>query len=732
MPMKRGVSGLLLIVAAAIWLAFFSITAVADRRVALVIGNSSYQNVARLPHPAKDAEAIAQMFRKAGFEAVQLRTDLGYSDFKRTLRRFEDASAGADIAVVFYAGHGIELNGTNYMLPIDAKLAVDRDARDEAIELGRLMEAVESSKRLSLVILDACRDNPFLNAMKRQRQVVRSTARGGGLVDPTGEMRKDMLVAYAAKEGSTADDGKGEHSPFTMAILHNLTEPGLDIRLAFGRIRDEVLKATNNQQEPYVYTSMGADSISLVPTQAEPKPTSEDEIRGDYNAVIKAFEAVHTRVPLDVFLKKYPAGFYTELVREQLKKFESDEKLVSRESEGRPRPRPLSADAQAWDDLKNSNDKEAILKFMRFYRNSPKYLEAQNRLQLILEREMNDAWEATTAANTPAALQDFVRRYPDSPFVSEAKRRADRLVKAIQENAQAEAAEARRHTVEAAAAKAWSAVQNSNNPAELRSFIKAFPDSSLALNEAAKRLGILDREAKERVERAQTEAANARLAWNEIKNSTDQLVLQEFIARYANVPAAQTDARNRIEELQRRQREEAKASTARSKIKGSDSPIQLPDFANRDPASTDASMTQEQACKRDAERLIRLRVAHLRDEVVRFERELRCERLQPQLLRLLESVSPERERGKHEALQRPPTLEPHPRADAPQQPEGDTSAAVSSGFAPQEQICKHDQERLARLRATQVPDDVIRFEHELGCERLRPQVTRLRESLGVN
>ena len=730
--MKRAVSSLLLIIAAANWLVFSTVTASAERRVALVIGNSSYQNVARLPNPIKDAEAIAQMFRKAGFEAVQLRTDLGYLDFRRTLRRFEDASAGADIAVVFYAGHGIELDGTNYMIPIDAKLAVDRDAKDEAIELGRLTEAVQSSKRLSLVILDACRDNPFLNAMQRQHQAVRSTTRGRGLIDPTGEMRRDMLIAYAAKEGSTANDGKGEHSPFTMAILHNLTEPGLDIRLAFGRIRDEVLKATNNQQEPYVYTSIGADSISLVPAPAQPKPTSEDETGRDYNAVMKAFEAVHTRVPLDVFLKKYPVGFYSELVREQLKKFESDLKLAGRESESRPRFPPLSADAQAWDALQNSNDKEAILKFMRLYRNSPKYSEAQRRLQLLLEREMNDAWEAATAANTAAVLQDFVRRYPDSPFVSEAKRRADRVIKATQENAQAEAAEARRRAVEAAAAKAWKAVQNSNNPVELQSFINAFPDSSLASNEATKRLSMLDQQARERVDRAQTEAAKARLAWDEIKDSTDQVVLQEFIARYANTPIAHSDAKNRLQELQRLQREEADASMAWSKNQGSDNPAQLQDSAKGDPASIDASMAQEQACSRDEDTLVHLRATLVRDEVVRFAREFGCERLRSQILRLLESVAPEWERADHEATQRPPDRELRPTANAePQKADIDTSGQLTASVT-QEQICKHDQERLARLRASQLPDEVIRFEHELGCERLRPQVVRLRESLGVH
>jgi uncharacterized caspase-like protein len=297
------------------------------RRVALVIGNSAYRNVARLPNPAKDAAAIADMFRKAGFDSVQLLTDLGDLDFKRAIRRFEDTTAGADIAVVFYTGHGMELNGTNYVIPIDARLAVDRDARDEAIELGSLIESVESSKRLGLVILDACRDNPFLKTMKRQREAFRSTPRGG-LADPRNESgQQHMLIAYAAKEGSIADDGYGEHSPFTTAILKNLTAPGLDIRLAFGRIRDEVLKATNNQQGPFVYGSMGGGVVSLVPATSQPRLSSEDEVKKDYEIVMAAFEATkHSRVPLEVFLKGHPTGIYADLVREQLNKLVAGDK----------------------------------------------------------------------------------------------------------------------------------------------------------------------------------------------------------------------------------------------------------------------------------------------------------------------------------------------------------------------------------------------------------------------
>ena len=246
--------------------ALWSSPALADKRVALVIGNSNYQNVPRLPNPSADASAIAQMFKDAGFEFVDLQIDVGDLEFKRALRRFADAANDSDTAIVFFAGHGIELHGTNYMIPIDAKLADERDAPDEAIALDRIIEAVEGAKRLRLIIVDACRDNPFSVSMKRN-VATRSASRGLARVEP---QASDTLIAYAARAGSTAEDGYGKHSPLTTALLHNLTVPGLDVRLAFGRIRDEVIKITDNRQEPFVYGSLGGGIISLVPQPSQP------------------------------------------------------------------------------------------------------------------------------------------------------------------------------------------------------------------------------------------------------------------------------------------------------------------------------------------------------------------------------------------------------------------------------------------------------------------------------
>jgi uncharacterized protein len=246
--------------------ALWSSPASANKRVALAIGNANYQNVPKLPNPSADASAMALMFRNAGFEFVDLQIDLGEVEFKRALRRFADAASDSDTAIVFFAGHGMEVLGTNYMIPIDAKLADERDAPDEAIALDRILEAVDGAKRLRLIILDACRDNPFSVSMTRH-VATRNASRGLAKVEP---QASDTLIAYAARAGSTAEDGHGEHSPMTTALLHSLTVPGLDIRLAFGQIRDEVIKITNKRQEPFVYGSLGGGIISLVPQPSQP------------------------------------------------------------------------------------------------------------------------------------------------------------------------------------------------------------------------------------------------------------------------------------------------------------------------------------------------------------------------------------------------------------------------------------------------------------------------------
>jgi len=282
--------------------------ALAEKRVALVIGVSEYLQAPRLPNPSRDAEAMAALFKKAGFDTVVSKRDLGVADLRRTIREFSDTSRDADISVVYYAGHGIEVDGTNYLVPADAKLVSDFDIEDEAISLDRVLKALDPAKRLKLVILDACRDNPFTRTMKR---TVASRAIGRGLakIEPT---MSDTLIAYAAKAGAVAADGDGQNSPFAIALLKHLAEPGLDLRLAFGRVRDDVLKATGNRQEPFVYGSLGGNTTALVPAVVKPVDP-EAEARVDYELAAQ----VGTREAWDSFLAKHPTGFFANLARGQ-------------------------------------------------------------------------------------------------------------------------------------------------------------------------------------------------------------------------------------------------------------------------------------------------------------------------------------------------------------------------------------------------------------------------------
>jgi uncharacterized caspase-like protein len=303
--------------------------AFAEKRVALVLGNSAYQNVAPLANPVNDSAKIASTLKDAGFDVVDSRRDLPAAETRRALRDFADRARDADIAVVYYAGHGIEVDGANYLIPVDARLERDTDIYDEAFSLDRILIAIEPAKKLRLVILDACRDNPFARTMKR---TVASRAIGQGLakVEPTSP---NVLIAYSAKAGSTAADGDGKNSPFTAALSHHLTKPGLDVRRAFGFVRDEVLKTTGNRQEPFVYGSLGGEDVPLVAARpvpaaaaapASPALSAQAEARRDYELALQ----VGNKSALNAFLAQYPDGFYASLAKLQLDKIAAEEMRV--------------------------------------------------------------------------------------------------------------------------------------------------------------------------------------------------------------------------------------------------------------------------------------------------------------------------------------------------------------------------------------------------------------------
>ena len=241
----------------------------AASRVALVIGNSAYAHVPVIPNPLNDAADIGSALGRLGFSVTRLE-NADYSALRRGLQEFQRAASAAEIAVVFYAGHGIEVDKQNFLVPVDARLASDRDVEFEAVSLDLVIRTVEHAGKLRLVILDACRDNPFAARMERGG-ATRSIGRGLSRVEPSGE----MLVAYAAKEGTVALDGTGRNSPYTAALLRHLEEPGLEVGLMFRKVRDAVLETTGREQEPFTYGSLSSRGAYLTEPPAAGLPAAQ-------------------------------------------------------------------------------------------------------------------------------------------------------------------------------------------------------------------------------------------------------------------------------------------------------------------------------------------------------------------------------------------------------------------------------------------------------------------------
>jgi len=415
-------------------LLFFCQPAWAGNRVALVIGNSAYKNAAPLSNPVNDAAIVEATLKNAGFDVVQTRQDLQAIEMRRTLRDFADQARDADVAVIYYAGHGMEIEGTNYLIPVDATLERDTDVYDEAFSLDRVMLAIEPARQLRLVILDACRNNPFSEKMKRTVGS-RSISRGLARIEPA---TANTLVAFAAKAGSTASDGNSKNSPYAAALVKYIGTPGLDLRRVFGFVRDDVMKATGNRQEPYVYGTLGGDDVPLVPAketakeqtkepakeatkEAAPSPTPRSEIRQDYELALQ----VGNKDALNFFIVQYPDSYYASLAKLQLVKLDAEEKRVAAAEKARQaeeeQARLVNEGAQQMQLAKAASDLKAAQ-------------EARAAAEAAKEAAQNQAAQAEqrrVGAETGAAAKNAVQSATGQPQEANAKTHTDTKVVAL-------------------------------------------------------------------------------------------------------------------------------------------------------------------------------------------------------------------------------------------------------------------------------------------------------------
>jgi len=324
----------------------------AEGRVALIIGNSDYEHAPTLGNPANDTADFAAALERLGFEVERV-SDQTYSDMRNSLRDFRSRASGSDIAVVYYAGHGIEVDNQNYLVPTDAVLQSDGEVEYESIPLDLVLRTVESARQLRLVIIDACRDNPFAAKMKRQG-ASRSIGRGLARVEPTG----NTLVAFAAKEGTTAADGDGRNSPFATALLNHIEEPGLEIGLLFRKVRDSVLDQTSGEQEPFLYGSLSSAGVYLKEAAVSEADTGNSGDRPATQADKSSFDSAEIEITfwntvkdsndpnmLRTYLARYREGAFAELARIMIEKLEGGREVEVANVDPQAAPVPVKTGA---------------------------------------------------------------------------------------------------------------------------------------------------------------------------------------------------------------------------------------------------------------------------------------------------------------------------------------------------------------------------------------------------
>src|SRR5271166_934742 len=261
---------ILLLLAAVPMRAFAQPSSTPERRVAFVIGIEAYQNAPRLANPVNDAKAIGEALRRLNFQVDEV-YDPDFRQLSRALREFGIKAQQSDVAVIYYAGHGVQVARENYLLPADAQLARERDLVYEALSLDLFLGEIAQAQKLGIILLDACRNNPFVDRLTRSVTVSSRGPASAGLAR-VDNVPRNTLVAMATKADQTAEDGGGGHSPFAAALLKNLQIPGLELSLFFRSVRDSVLQATNNQQEPFIFSSLGADPFYFNPRPPNQPP----------------------------------------------------------------------------------------------------------------------------------------------------------------------------------------------------------------------------------------------------------------------------------------------------------------------------------------------------------------------------------------------------------------------------------------------------------------------------
>ncbi len=311
------------LIVATLALAAASVPAFAEKRVALVIGNAAYKNAAPLKNPRNDAGDMSAKLRTYGFEVIS-GTDLDRNGLERKIREFSSAITDADVALFYYAGHGLQVNGTNYLAPVDATLGDEADLDFESIRLDLVLRQMQRSKRVNLVFLDACRDNPLARSLSKASRSL-NVSSGLAAVDKTA----GMLISFATEPGNVALDGDGRNSPFTTALLKHMDETDASINDVMIEVRKDVMAATNSAQIPWENSSLTGQfyfnpnrSLTGKTAATTEAPTTTRLITVADSTVEHTFwtsvESSKTPELYKAYLERFPNGVYAPIAKARL------------------------------------------------------------------------------------------------------------------------------------------------------------------------------------------------------------------------------------------------------------------------------------------------------------------------------------------------------------------------------------------------------------------------------
>ncbi|MFO1142076.1 MAG: caspase family protein [Amaricoccus sp.] len=358
-------------------------------RVALVIGNGAYGELGTLPNPPNDAGDIADELEKLDFKVTRV-IDGNADAMRRALRDFGSSATGADVALFYYAGHGMALRGENYLVPVQAHIENELDLRYETLALSDVQDALNfSDAHLKMVILDACRDNP-LAKMLQSKEVAsgRGLSLSDGLVAMQVQDASGMFIAYSTAPGSVALDGSNQrNSPFTKALLTHIATPNTDVSVMFRDVRADVVKATNGRQTPWTEEAM-LGGFEFNPQAIEPPPPVTPDYITAWNKIAKSEDPAD----FENFVKQFP-----------------DSPLVDAANARLNYLRDPATEAAAWDKLKGSSDVAAYETFLHRYPNGTFSSAALITLQGMLSGQLANSGDI-------AGMQAFIARFPTGPF----------------------------------------------------------------------------------------------------------------------------------------------------------------------------------------------------------------------------------------------------------------------------------------------------------------------------